>query len=87
MNPEDRNLKKTRILTVTSMYVLEALCFIKNYKGDLKQNCEIHEHNTSNKYDLHTQSRNTSVLQKGVLHMSVRLYRHLPLKIKKIRQF
>jgi len=67
---------------VTSMYVLEVLCFIKNYKGDLKQNCEIHELNTRSKYYIHTQSRNTSVLQKGVLHMSVRLYKHLPLKIK-----
>gem|GEM_PF-5507713 len=28
--------KENRILTVTSMYVLEVLCFIKKYKGDLK---------------------------------------------------
>jgi hypothetical protein len=28
--------KENRILTVNSMYVLEVLCFIKKYKGDLK---------------------------------------------------
>jgi hypothetical protein len=56
------------------MYVLEVLCFIKKHKGDLKKNCDIHTHNTRSKYDLHTQSHNTSVLQKSVLHMGVRLY-------------
>jgi len=59
-----QKFEDNRILTVTSMYILEVLCFIKKYKGDLKQNCEIHEHNTRSKFDLHTQSRNTSLLQK-----------------------
>jgi len=59
----------------------------KKYRGDLKQNCEIHEHNTRSKYDLHTQSHNTSLLQKSVLHMGVRLYKCLPLKIKKLDNF
>ena len=53
----------------------------------LKQNCEIHEHSTRSKYDLHTQSRNTSLLQRIVLHMGVRLYKRLPLKIKKLDNF
>jgi len=77
--------KENRILTVTTMYDLEVLCVIKKYRGDLKQNCEIHEHNTRSKYDLHTQSHNTSLLQKSALHMGIRLYERLPLKIKKIR--
>jgi hypothetical protein len=59
------------------------LCYIKKYKGDLKHNCEIHEYNTNSKYDLHTQCRNISLLQNSVLHMGVRLYKRLPLKIKK----
>jgi hypothetical protein len=79
--------KENRILTVTSMYVLEVLCYIKKYKGDLKHNCEIHEYNTINKYDLHTQSRNTSLFQNSVLHMGIRLYKCLPLKIKKLDNF
>ena len=82
-----QKFKENRILTVTSKYVLEVLCYIKKYKGDLKHNCEIHEYNTRSKYDLHTQSRNTSLLQNSVLHMGVRLYKHLPLKIKKLGNF
>jgi len=31
----------------------------------------------------HTQPRNTALLQNSVLHMGVRLYKRLPLKIKK----
>jgi hypothetical protein len=59
----------------------------KGYEGDLKHNCEIHEYNTRSKYDLHTKSHNTSLLQNSVLHMGVRLYKHLPLKIKKLDNF
>jgi len=69
---------------VTSIYVLEVLCYIKKHKGDLKHNCKIHEYNTRSKYDLHTQSLNTPLLQNSVLHMGVRLYTHLPLKIKNV---
>ena len=78
-----QKFKENRILTVTSIYVLEMLCYIKKYKGDLKHNCEIHEYNTRSKYDLHTQSRNISLLQNSVLHVGVRLYKCLPLKMKK----
>jgi len=79
-----QKFKENRILTVASMYVLEVLCFIKMYKGDLKKNCEIHKHNTRSKYDLHTQSRNTFLLKKSVLHKGVRLCKRLPLRIKKL---
>jgi len=82
-----QKFKENRILTVTSIYVLEVLCYVKKHKGDLKNNCEIHEYNTRSNHDLHTQSRNTSLLQNSVLHMGVRLYKHLPLKIKKIDNF
>ena len=82
-----QKFKENRILTATSIYVLEVSCYIKKYKGDLKHNHEIHEYNTRSKYDLHTQSRNTSLLQNSVLHMGVRLYKRLHLKIKKLDNF
>jgi len=69
------------------MYTLEVLCFRKKYKGDLKQNGEIHKHNTRSGYELHAQSRNTSLFQKSVLHMGVSLYKRLPLRIKKLDNF
>jgi hypothetical protein len=45
------------------------------------------ETNTRSKHDLHTQSRNTALLQNSVLHKGVRLYKCLPLKIKKLDNF
>jgi hypothetical protein len=62
-----QKFKENIILTVTSIYVLEVLCYIKMNKGDLKHNCKIHEYNPRSKYDLHTQSLNTPLLQNSVL--------------------
>jgi hypothetical protein len=59
-----QKFKENRILTVTSLYVLEVLCFVTKCKGNLKHNFVIHEHNTRGKYDLHTQFCNTSLFQK-----------------------
>jgi len=72
---------------VTSLYVLEVLCFLKKYKRDLKQNFVINEHNTRSKYDLHTQFCDTSLFQKSVLNVGVKLYKYLPSKIKKLENF
>ena len=33
-----QKFKENKILTVTSVYVLEVLCFINKQKGDLKKN-------------------------------------------------
>jgi hypothetical protein len=72
---------------VTSLYVLQVLCFVKKYKGNLKQNFEIHEHNMKSKCDLHTKFCSTTLFQKSLLNMGVKLYRHLPSKIKKVDKF
>jgi hypothetical protein len=78
-----KKFKENKILTVTSLYVLEVLCYVKK-KGDIKHNYDFHEHNTRSKHDLHTQSCNTSALQKSVLHMGIKLYKCLPMRIKKM---
>ena len=66
---------------VTWLYVLEVLCFIKKYKGNLKQNFMIHEYNMRSKCDLYTQFCNTTFFQKSVLNMGVTLYKYLSSKI------
>jgi hypothetical protein len=38
--------KEKTTLMVTSLYVLQVMCFIEKYKGNLKQNSAIHEHNS-----------------------------------------
>src|SRR5215510_7291276 len=68
-----QTFKENRILMVTSLYVLEVVCFITKYKGNLKQNSAILEHNTRNKYDTHTQFCNTSLFQKSAINMGVKL--------------
>jgi len=72
---------------VTSVYVFEVLCFVQECKGNLKQNFEINERNMISKYDLHTQFCSTTLFQKSVLNMGVKLYKHLPSKTKKLDNF
>jgi hypothetical protein len=43
------------MLTVTCLYILEIVCFIKRYKGSLEQNVQVHNYNTRTKMDLHVQ--------------------------------
>jgi hypothetical protein len=64
-----QTFKENKILTVTSLYMLEVMCFIKKYKCNVKHNYAIHEHNAISKYDLHTQFCNTSLFQKSVINM------------------
>jgi hypothetical protein len=78
-----QKFKENKILTITSLYVLEVLCYVKE-KGDIKYSYDFHEYNTRSKHDLHTQACNTSSLQKSVLHMGVKLHKCLPLRIKKM---
>jgi hypothetical protein len=63
------------------------VCLVKKYNGNLKHNFAIHEHNTSSKYDLHTQFGNTSLFQMSMINMVVKLYKYLSSKIKKIGKF
>ena len=46
--------RKFQILPLASLYILDMLCFMKQYQGNLQQNFAIHGHNTRNKFDLHT---------------------------------
>jgi hypothetical protein len=72
---------------VASLYFLEILCCVKEYKESLKQNFMILEHNTRSKYDLHTQFCNTALFQINVLKTGVKLHKYLPSKIKKLDNF
>jgi hypothetical protein len=45
--------KKCGIRTVTSLYILEVICYIKRHKVDLSQNIKNHKHNTRSNKDYH----------------------------------
>jgi hypothetical protein len=75
--------KDYRILTVTSLYISEVLCYIKRYKGNLKQNLFIHGHNKRCKLYFQVEIHNTILFQKSVVNMWIQLYNKEPEIIKK----
>jgi hypothetical protein len=76
--------RKFKILTLASLYIYEMLNFLKRYQGNVKQNLEIHDHNTRKKHDLHTQHCNTVLYQKSVINMGIELFNKLPIQIKQL---
>jgi hypothetical protein len=79
--------KDYRILSVTSLYILEVLCYIKKYKADLTQNIDIHSYNTRRNLDFHVQFCRTALLKKSVVNMGIELYSKVPYRIKKLWEF
>ena len=41
--------KEYKMLTLTSLYILEVICFIKKYEFSLQQNVHVHDHNIMKK--------------------------------------
>jgi hypothetical protein len=80
-----RNVYKTfKILTVTSLYILEILCFIKEHMVNLKTNSQVHDCNTRGKNNCHILGCNTSQYQKTVTKMGIKLYNSVPNSIKSL---
>jgi hypothetical protein len=75
------------ILTVTSLYMLEVLCFMKKFSGSTSENSAIHEHNTRRKMDLHIQSCRKSLYKKSVINTGIKLFNQLPLELKQLQDF
>jgi hypothetical protein len=65
--------KDYNILTVSPLYMLELIYFIKKYKESMEQNIYIHTLNTRIKLDLHVQYCNTVLFRKSVVNMGIRL--------------
>jgi hypothetical protein len=56
--------KELGILTMTSLYVLEVLCYVRKYCRSISENSTIYNHNTRRKIDLHIQSCRAASFQK-----------------------
>ena len=80
-------VRKFRILTLTSLYILEVLCLMKKYQGYLKQNFGIHGHNMRNKSDLNTCSCSTVLYHRSATHMGIKLFNKLPIQIKQLDNY
>ena len=79
--------KRFKILTLTSLYIYETLCFMKKHYHNLKYRSEIHEHNTRSKNDLYQQYCNTSNYQKSALNMGTKLFNKLPTQMKHLDNY
>jgi hypothetical protein len=53
--------KDCKILTVTSLYVFEVLCFLKKYKSSVQKNKQVYDHNTRTNMDLDIKLCNTNL--------------------------
>ena len=78
--------RKYQIFTLASLYIFE-MCFLKKHQGNVKQNLEIHGHNTRKKHDLHTRHCSAILYQKSVTNMSIKLFNKLPIQIKQLDNY
>ena len=53
--------KELNILTLPSLYILEATCYIRKYWQYLELNRFIHNHNTRRQKDIHIKSCKTEI--------------------------
>jgi len=70
------------ILTLFSQYIVSVLVFMTRNMTLFTFNREIHSINTRNSLDLHLQSINLLVVQKGVLYSGCKIFNSLPVYIK-----
>jgi hypothetical protein len=73
-----------KILTVTSLYIIEILCFIIKNRIYSTQYSDIHSYNTIHKYNLYVQLCNTDHCKKSVINMRIKIFSGLPLELKSI---
>jgi hypothetical protein len=73
-----------KILTITSLYIFEILCFIIKNKIYTTQYSDIHSYNTIDKHNLYVQLCNTAHCKKSVIKMGTKIYYNLPLEIKSV---
>ena len=80
--------KELRILTVTSLYIFEVLCYFRKYNIYSTINSNLYDDDTRRKDDFHVPPCNTSFfLKKSVINRGIKLCNRLPLAIKKSEGF
>jgi hypothetical protein len=56
-----------------SLYILEALCYIKKHKADLIQNMNVHGYNTRTNKDFHVTFCRTTLFKESVVNNGDRI--------------
>jgi hypothetical protein len=66
-----------KILMMTSLYILEVLCFIKKSSEFIIYNSQVHNYNTRGKNYFHVSTCNTALYQKSVINLGIKLFNRL----------
>ena len=78
--------KQLNLLTLPSLFIYQSIIFLLNNKKYTQSRSQIHAHNTRNKNCLQLSYTNTSVMEKGCLVSSIKLYNKLPPHLKDLTQ-
>jgi hypothetical protein len=76
--------KGLEILPLQSQYIFSVLLFVVKNKDLYTTNQEIHNINTRSNINLHPPVCNLTVFQKGAYFSGIKLFKHLPLKLKSL---
>jgi len=76
--------KWLEILPLQSQYIFSVLLFVVKSKDLFSTNQEIHNINTRSNINLHFPVCNLTLLQKGAYFSGIKLYNHLPPRIKSL---
>ena len=71
-----------KILTLTSIYILETLCFVKRKPEIFNENLLNHKYNTRNKNNFKPPAHKTAKYEKSPHYMGVVMYNKLPKILK-----
>jgi hypothetical protein len=74
-----RNLfRKLKILTVTSLFIFEILCFKIKFKIYTTQYSYVHDYNTIHKDNLYVNLCNTEHTERGIISMGTKIFNGFP---------
>jgi len=76
--------KRLEILPLQSQYIFSVLLFVVKNEDLYTTNQEIHNITTRSNTNLHPPVCNLTVSQRGVYYSGIKLFNHLPLKIKSL---
>jgi hypothetical protein len=79
--------KELKILTVTSLYIFDMLCYFHEYNLYATRNSDLYDYNTRRKDDYHVTYCNRSIFKKSVMNMGIKSYNSLPLELRKAIEF
>jgi hypothetical protein len=75
--------KDYNVLTLSLLYILDVICFIKNFNVFIAKNVDIHNYDTRRMLNFHVQHCNTFLLKRSVINMGISLYNKVPNQIKR----